>query len=76
MNKNIIKVECDCDMHVTLQVSRTTIIDSKGQHQAEPEAVLVVEDLLSEDENCLAVVFTSSQVEAFIDKLRELKKRL
>ena len=76
MNKNIIKVECNCDMHVTLQVSKTTIIDSKGQSQAKPEAVLVAEDLLSEDEQCLAVVFTSSQIDAFIGKLRDLKKRL
>jgi len=76
MSKKIIRVDCDSDMYVTLQVSQTTITDHTGERQGKPELVMVVEDAISEEEKPLAVLFTSQQIDGFVSKLREIQRRL
>lgn len=76
MRNKIVRVDCDNDMCVTLQVSQTTITDHTGERQGETELAMVVEDIASENGNNLVVIFSSQQINGFVSKLRELQKKL
>lgn len=62
-------VEADTDQEVTLQVAKTTVTDSEGERETNPDVCLSV----GNGRKAVAVFFTVEQVSKLIEQLQFMK---
>lgn len=76
MNEKNVRVECSNGVSLALSTAETTIIDSNGEHAADPELAMEVKDATGRKCKCIVVTFNKNQLGAFIDKLSYLQREL